>query len=293
MSQRRSIAIFILFSTATYVYADVVNTKNIIYCQSGGEVQKLDIAASHNSHNKKPVIVFTHGGAWVGGDKSFYEGDIHAVATEGFVGVSVNYRLVGDNFKNSLPAGVDDLKCAIGWLVKNSIRYGLDTKKIFLVGDSAGGHISLVTAYQLKSHIAGVVTYSAPTNMLSLYIEQREKNSSVADIVKSALGWPWPDPADDKEDYPYNKIFDLMSPSYYMGPNIPATLLIHGDQDKTIPYSQALELKSLAKRSNAQLKLITLQGEGHNFSRWAKDFSRTQMLNFIKNLLSRASQPKP
>ena len=113
-----------------------------------------------------PVVLFVHGGSWRTGDRSQYPGIANRFAKAG-VGVAViSYRLAP---KNPPPAQIEDTAAAFAWVVKNIAQYGGDTKRLFLAGHSAGGHLvselaldpKWLAAYGLNSSvIRGVATLS-------------------------------------------------------------------------------------------------------------------------------------
>ncbi len=87
-----------------------------------------------------PVVVFVHGGGFVGGDKG-NEGDpffnnvgAWAVAS-GFVGVTLRYRLAP---AHAWPAGAQDVDRALGWLRANIASRGGDPARLVPMGHSAG-----------------------------------------------------------------------------------------------------------------------------------------------------------
>jgi acetyl esterase/lipase len=90
-----------------------------------------------------PVVLYVHGGAWVGGDKNLYA-NIGNTLTEAGYGVAIiNYRL-SPEFTH--PAHTEDGALAIKWLVAHIGEYGGDPDTFFLTGHSAGGHmVSLLT----------------------------------------------------------------------------------------------------------------------------------------------------
>jgi triacylglycerol lipase len=107
-----------------------------------------------------PVLIFVHGGAFVGGDKKSYENIGYYMARHGVVAVLPNYRLAP---ANPWPAGVQDVARAVAWVRANVAAHGGDPQKIVLMGHSAGA--THVAAYALErrfqppsgSGLAGVV----------------------------------------------------------------------------------------------------------------------------------------
>lgn len=87
------------------------------------------------------LVVFVHGGAWKGGDKSNATGrqKIEHFSALGYAFASVNYRLVPD-VKVSQQA--QDIASALAYLFKNASELGFDPARVVLMGHSAGAHLS-------------------------------------------------------------------------------------------------------------------------------------------------------
>src|SRR5207244_967611 len=83
-----------------------------------------------------PVVVWIHGGAWRGGNKTRCPAVF--LTGKGFAVVSVNYRL---SQHAVFPAQIEDCKAAIRWLRANAKQYQLDPDHIGVWGASAGGHL--------------------------------------------------------------------------------------------------------------------------------------------------------
>jgi triacylglycerol lipase len=105
------------------------------------ERQKLDVFAPAKSPGRTlPVVIFVHGGGYVGGGKSrpgipFYQNVGYFFTRNRAVGVNMTYRLAP---KHPWPAGGEDVAAAVRWVQKNAAEYGGDPERIVLFGQSAG-----------------------------------------------------------------------------------------------------------------------------------------------------------
>ncbi len=117
--------------------------------------ENLDVARPTAAASApRPVLVFVHGGAYVGGDKSrngkgepspFSDNIMVWAAGQGMVGVNINYRLAPGA---PYPAVQQDIAEALVWVRKNIARYGGDPKHVFLWGHSAGAsHVAAYVAH--------------------------------------------------------------------------------------------------------------------------------------------------
>lgn len=89
-----------------------------------------------------PVVVFFAGGAWTIGYKAWGALMGRQLIDEGLILVTPDYR----NFPQArVPDMVNDVSSAIAWVFENIAAYGGDPEQVFLVGQSAGAHLSILT----------------------------------------------------------------------------------------------------------------------------------------------------
>lgn len=108
---------------------------------AGTAVARTSGAAAGTSgpaEGKLPVIVSVHGGAWVYGDKERYQFYCMDLARRGFAVVNFTYRLGPES---QFPAQIEDTDLVFRFIGSHATEYGLDTSKLFAVGDSAGAHL--------------------------------------------------------------------------------------------------------------------------------------------------------
>ncbi len=120
--------------------------RDITYAQIAGvnpQLLSLDVYYTAPVTTQRPVLVFVHGGGWVGGDKSHIGFKPEFFTHAGFVFVSINYRLSPQAI---FPAHVQDVAKAIAWTVKSIRQYGGDPGRLFLMGHSAGAHLVTLVA---------------------------------------------------------------------------------------------------------------------------------------------------
>lgn len=99
----------------------------------------FDIYAPKDIVGNRPVIVYIHGGYYLGGDKSGAEPYCRVIADAGYVVVSMNYALAP---KYKYPTQLKQVNELLGFIYKNSDEYNIDPTQIFIGGDSAGGHLA-------------------------------------------------------------------------------------------------------------------------------------------------------
>lgn len=119
-------------------YADVTMTTDLAYGPDPLHVLDIYTFTAATQGEQRPVLIYVHGGGFVGGSKqgAYYPQSATAwAARNGMVGVNIDYRLAP---ANAFPAGRDDLAAAIAYVRANIAQYGGDPDRIFLWGHSAG-----------------------------------------------------------------------------------------------------------------------------------------------------------
>lgn len=230
--------------------------KDIAYCTPGGNPQLLDVYTPQDNQKTHPLIIHVHGGSWVGGSKSDDNmmPVITALTDKGFSVASINYRLAPD-FK--FPAQIQDVKCAIRYMRANATKYSVNSEKIGLLGESAGGHLSALAGVgqnvqdfnsdentAVSDHVSAVVDLFGPANLVSF----TSGSSILAKALPTFLG-----------AYPAA----AASPTSYVDPSDPPFLIIHGDTDNLVPLSQSQELLSTLQKFNVPGSLIIVNNAGH------------------------------
>ena len=102
----------------------------------------LDIYASPGAEGC-PILVWVHGGSWQEGDKSTRLTRTKAdhFIEQGWIFVSVNYRLADESNDVRWPAFGEDVAASVGWLIDNAEEFGGDASRVSLMGHSSGAHL--------------------------------------------------------------------------------------------------------------------------------------------------------
>lgn len=128
---------------------DICRFDDIQYGKSK-RFQVLDVYRPKYEEGKVlPVIISVHGGGWVYGNKELYQYYCMSLARYGFAVVNFTYRLAP---KYKHPAQLEDLNSVVKWIQTNWKKYGLNTDKVFLIGDSAGAHLAALYACLCTNH---------------------------------------------------------------------------------------------------------------------------------------------
>ncbi len=142
------------YPSETESYIEIL-TKGILSTVSKKNLNlKIDIYYPEaDSLEKRPLILFIHGGGFYIGDKKS-EAMVEwcrYFAGMGYVTASVNYRLgfkpLGPSVERAGYRALQDVHSAMRFLVKNADRYGIDPDYLFAAGSSAGGVTSLNLAF--------------------------------------------------------------------------------------------------------------------------------------------------
>lgn len=129
-------------------FVNIIVKRDLRY--GDAERHRLDVFVPASASNR-PVLLFMHGGAYVGGDKHlagspFYTNIGVWAARNGMVGVNMTYRLAP---QAKWPAAQEDIGSAIAWVKANVATLGGDPNRIYLMGHSAGA-----------SHVANYMSHS-------------------------------------------------------------------------------------------------------------------------------------
>jgi acetyl esterase/lipase len=233
--------------------AKVIAKQDVVYGRVHGAGLLADIAYPE-AQGPLPAIISVHGGRWVASHKTDPgEGaiDVPQWAGFGFFAMSIDYRLAGGS---QPPACYQDLLCAIRWVHAHADEYKIDTQRIFLIGMSAGGHLVSLAATlgdgqfprtggwdKESTEIRGVISLSAPY-----------------DLEKLSWGGNWA-PATEAGMAARR----LASPILHVSDKTKPILVLHSDDDGSVPVQQALDMAQALEKAKAPHRLSVYKKQGH------------------------------
>jgi acetyl esterase/lipase len=209
--------------------------ENVVYgsVQGAGLVADIALPAGRAA---RPAVISIHGGRWIRGTR-FDDGmdgrpnngviDLHQWAAAGYFAMRIDYRLVTCS---PAPACFQDVACAIRWLHAHAVEYGVDTERIFLIGQSAGGHLAALAAtlgtdaYERSGGWSDArADFAAAISVSGAY-----------DLVSLDWGSGWCPPG-----ISWDTARIHASPLQHATANARPLLIIHAADDPSVPISQA------------------------------------------------------
>ena len=274
------------FSNKTYVYKTVGD---------------LDILAdvyipSKSSYIRYPVLLATHGGGYVMGDRTIglLDQSLREAMDRGWLVISIDYRLSPSVLIDEIMSDVED---AYVWvrteLVKN---ISIDLDRITVYGWSAGGGIALINGYKLSPRPRVVVafypfcanfndlySYNPETPLPNSFVElantlRQPHSGDIASnspdlrgqlflegLASQKIGWLYATkdpnlPADEVK----RKLIEF-SAVYNVDANYPPTYISHGLADSLVPYNQTSQLVSQLELKGVKYKVDLVPGADHCF----------------------------
>lgn len=116
-----------------------------------GARRQLDIYAPKHKSGPLPVVFFIYGGSWSDGSRRNYDFAGRALAAQGFATVIADYRVLPEV---EYPEFLVDCAEAFAWTVRNIGQYGGDSRRIGLMGHSAGAYNAMMLALD-PAYLAG------------------------------------------------------------------------------------------------------------------------------------------
>lgn len=253
------------------------------------ERQVVDLCVPDGASGDLGLVLFIHGGAWIAGDKSSYEGGMNYGASSlGIATASVNYRYISENV--DILDILDDIDAALATIKQKGAEVGVNINRVLLTGDSAGGHLSLLYAYARKNTApiapVAVVSNSGPTD---LYDDNFYHNNAlgdeaaICDLMSKACGQRFSYEARDAAKEALYKV----SPIAYVSADCVPTVINHGSADSIVPFSNAQSLDALLTQYGVEHVLNVYQGADHDLGKddAAKERADELLFGYIDRFL--------
>lgn len=227
-----------------------------------GSVQIYTPSGGAGSAEAAPVLFDIHGGGWK--DDSEMPATLRYFADHGWLVVRPSYTLATETL-HTADLVPQQIACAYAWTLQNAERFGGDSQRIAMMGDSAGGGLAISFAQQLARGNArtecGPVTIQ-PRALFALYptvsVTAIAQNTFLA-ANNAAVNFVGATPEQAPEKY---RALDAKN---WVTKNMPPTLILQGSQDSFVPPESVRTYVEAARAAGANIELIEAPLQNHAF----------------------------
>ncbi|HLW66870.1 MAG TPA: alpha/beta hydrolase [Gemmataceae bacterium] len=285
---RHIVAILALFLAVPALRADEAvyeRKQDVIYGRKYGMALTMDVFTPKVKPNGAAIVVIMSG--YWRSDHRMLDSDALELGMEfirrGYTCFAVVHSS-GPMF--NIEDAIDDINRAVRFIRYNAKSYAIDPDRIGITGASSGCHLALMVGMagregrsgardpvdRVPSKVEAVAGFFPPTDFCNY-----GKDGSSCDPVVKLLGAPFDfrvlkfncfEPVSEDK---CKKILHDISPIYFVAPNSPPTLLIHGDRDPIVPLQQSLIMMTKLKECKVPCDLIVHKGGAHGWDGIEKD----------------------
>ena len=246
----------------------------------------LDIYLPDGAKGKLPLVIFIHGGGWLGNDKyadiGYMKKTVAEIVSSGFALASIDYRFATQAI---FPAQIQDCNRAVSFLFDNADKYGLDKKRIVIMGFSAGGHLASLMGLSKNNDVhnffmpgtnksfnfKAVVDFYGPAELILFPGSNDPKAPESILIGATPLSRP--------------DLAKAASPVTYVDKDDPPFLIIHGEKDEIVSNKHSHLLSSWLNLVGVPNQLVIVKDAPHFGEMFDTDEVRAKVLTFIKEEL--------
>ena len=231
----------------------------------------------------RPTVVVIYGGAWQKGMATQAANVSRALASKGYVVAALDYRHAP---MSKYPAQVDDVSRGILLLVDSADSWGIDLRRMAILGRSSGGHLA-----ELAAFMPGGFAFRAVIGIYAPY-----------DLVQGYSDVPTPDPIGVRavlrsflNGTPQERLvqYRQASPATYVRHGLPPTLLIYGGRDHIVKPEFNREAARALRAARVPVIAVELPWAEHAFDLAPTGLGGQLAFNVISDFLAMQLNAKP
>jgi acetyl esterase/lipase len=209
--------------------------------------QFMDLRVPASEHRRSPLVMNIHGGFWRAKYNLDHAGHLCAALTaKGLATANLEYRRVG-NEGGAWPGTFSDVRSAYQFLIQNAEEYDFDTRKVAVMGHSAGGQLALCLAAH-EPQVRAVISLAGVVDLKRTY-ELHLSHDAVVEFLRGT-------PAEVPEHY---READPMQLSIAKA----SQWLIHGASDDTVPPAFSRDYIARKQSAREDVHLVEIAGADH------------------------------
>jgi acetyl esterase/lipase len=225
-----------------------------------------------------PLVVWIHGGGFMFGDRRYLPETLRPgqvfdeLLAAGLAVASIDYRHA---LEAPFPAQLHDAKAAVRYLRAHADELGIDTGRIGVMGESAGGHIAALVG--LTAHrpdlegTHGVVGPSSAVDVVVDWYGPADLSTMPRKTLPPAVAAKLPPellvaPEDQLTRGLAGAALADASPVTHVTADAPPFLLVHGTTDWLVPYAQSEQLAAELTAAGVPVRLVPVEGAEHIFT---------------------------
>jgi acetyl esterase/lipase len=221
-----------------------------------------------------PLVVWIHGGAWLSGDRRYLPETLRpnqlfdALVAAGLAVATVDYRHAREA---PFPAQLHDVKAALRYLRTFAATLGVNTTRVGVWGESAGGHLAALLGLTADrtdlEGTAGVPGRAGAAHAVVDWYGVADPDAlpRMPPAIGEMIGLP-EHPPDLLLGGVEPATHDDAAPLRQVHPDAPPFLLLHGTADRVVPFAQSEELRRALRAAGVPVELIPVEGADHIFA---------------------------
>lgn len=258
----------VLVALVTSLASAQTATRDVIYMKSGGAAFTLDVLRPAKPN--RAGVVFMVSGGWIS-DHSMIK-DFESDLEKTFVdhGFAVFEVVHGAQPRYKVGEIVEQVRTAVRFVRANAAIYAIDTNRVAVAGISSGAHLALMVAASPTSPVRAVAAISPPTDL----VDWGRPGLVFTDEPAYAMFLPALGVDAKTPEKAVESLAKQLSPIYYVNANFPPTLIVHGDNDKVVPFQQAQSMDRALAAAGVKHELDVIPGGGHDPTTFAPGLAK-------------------